>query len=428
MKKFALLYLAGAFLISNLKAQNIPHWWTEYSVLSDVQAKDGSPSTLGQLKHFLSKTVDYFNNSLDEKAGDELDQVLMEDWFLDNSNNNNVVTLGEFKRVAKLFYDRLLASHPPQFAGNGTDIAWDTRWLVDTSPFYSDADLGREESLPSLPLFGDSTVTSGYPDEGHYPWSIGDDDDDDESLLLNGQLKFAFSFELPNSLDQTPDQVISPDGSTNKEYRLYSPPNAGERALPLYVFLSGDGGYSGSPFFCRYGQYRAHLLNFRNANNANYDSMVSIIEKMAARRDVDEKRVYIIGYSRGGVALMDILNRRPDLVTVAWFFDPGISGLGLSDNPFRDRDWSLDTVTIEQSDFANRLKLNEVSVYLTPAQNTGNGSIWTRAELKRFYNLFTESGVECSYGILPRNHGISLSRGYNDLRYWKEMSKVSKTR
>lgn len=405
-----------SFIYSGIVTASNPYWWTTYDVLSLDEAEDDALATLGQVKYLVSKTELYFNDSYESGAA-EVSNLMQQSWFLDISNNNRVIAHGELKYISSVIYDKIFAEDPPDILGNGTDRSINTKWMVDASPFYDSEFL----------LSGGNFNKPINSNESIYPWSLASEDDLNNSPVTIGQLKFVFSFELASSFDTTASTTVIPGGDTLKEYQLYKPTIVGDEDRPLVVNLTGDGGYSGaSTRFSRRGQYESYVLSFRYANNFNFDFIIQTVEELIAIESIDPRRIYFTGYSRGGVALMDILNKRPDLCSVAWFIDPGISSLGLSDNPFRDRSWTATAATAEQIAFAKKLQANQVTVMLSPADRSGNSAIWTKAEMIEFYKLFYNNDVNVLYSVLPRNHGISVSRAVYDFRYWDHMFQTKK--
>ncbi|MDC0088085.1 hypothetical protein OAI07_00930 [Akkermansiaceae bacterium] len=420
MVKYLYTLVSCIFVLSGgVSMANTPYWWGEYGVLPKESSASTAIASVSHLKHLVEKTDLYFKKSYSSGSG-RVSAIMQESWFTDTSNNGEALTAGLLRYVGTVIYDKIAIENPPEIRGNGVDVSLNTKWMADASPFHQAKYL----------LSGGDVKTPINSDGVIYPWSPQFAKSADKSLVTMGRLRFTFTFELESSRDKSRWVTVVPEGQPFQEYKLYKPSDAnrGKGKLPLVVDLTGDGGYSGdSTRFARHGQYRAYVLAFKHANNTNIDFIIQKIEELISGESVDKKRIYVKGYSRGGVALMDLLHRRPDLVTVAWFVDPGISQLGLHDNPFRERTWTANNATSEQVVFAKKLKSNQVHVILSPAQaNRGGGALWSQQEMREFYRLFSKYGVDVKYSILPGNHGSSNAYAVYDFRYWSYMFQLSK--
>ncbi len=397
--------------VNQSSGANTPYWWGQYKVLAGDQSPGSATASIAHLKHLVAKTDSYFKASYPSGSG-RIAAIMKEPWYTDSSNNNQALKVGLLRDVSEVIYDKIAAESPPQVLKNGLDRALHTKWIVDASPFYQEKQL-RVGAKITKPIASGGVI---------YPWSPSFAKTSKNTKVTINRLKFTFSFELPSTRDRSVWVSHIPEGKPYNEYKLYTPANLGTGKLPLVVDLTGDGGYSGdSSLFSRYGHYRSYVLAFKNANNPLLDSIIEKIEEVIANGSVDPKRVYVKSYSRGGVLLMELLHKRPDLITVAWFVDPGISSLGLGDNPFRNREWDPLRPTRQQISFAKRLKSSQVNIILSPCQNTGNSAIWTAAEMLKFYQLFSNYGVNVKYSMLRGNHGFCNGDAIYDFRYWNYM-------
>jgi hypothetical protein len=145
-----------------------PTWWETRGVLtSGVPANDFAAANLGQLKQIATKAYDEIQLKVQGGAGVEL-STLVGSWRAPLPphvvrNDFAAVNIGQVKAIAKMFYDRLAlvaAYHGPPLA------------------------LGQR-----------------------YPWTEPTSDDDDFALANVGQVKFAFSFEVPNQVRTPPAQT-----------------------------------------------------------------------------------------------------------------------------------------------------------------------------------------------------------------------------
>lgn len=396
------------FLTSVVLAENTPYWWGRYGVLLKDKASGDAIASIGHIKHLVTKTSLYFKDAYPSGSA-EVTAMMNEPWFIDSSNDREALTVGRLRDVATVIFDEV--------ALNGADRLEHTKWIVDASPFFSPKQL-KSGAVMKGPIQSDGVI---------YPWAPKFASERSKTPVTMNRLKFTFAFELPFSRDKGVEKKVIPKGTPHQEYKFYRPLDLGEGRLPLVVYLTGDGGYVGNAArFSRNGHYRSYVLTFKNATNSNIDFMIERIEDTIRNEKVDPRRIYIKSFSRGGVALMDLLNRRPDLITVAWFVDPGVSQLGLRDNPFRDRSWSAGSPTPQQVVFAKKLKANGVYVILSPAQKQGNRSVWTRAEMRAFYRLFSQYGVRVKYSVLPGSHGASNGHALRDFRYWTYMFQCRK--
>lgn len=142
-----LLAIASGPILTPATAQ-APAWWASSGAVdSNLQADDYRPANIGQLKHMASKAAAELNSKLSGGAGAEINNLITS-WTQPAASGVTrddyaVLTQGQLKSMAKLFYDRLMA-----------------------------------EGYASI-----------------YPWTPGTGDDDSYAAVNLGQLKYVFSFD-----------------------------------------------------------------------------------------------------------------------------------------------------------------------------------------------------------------------------------------
>jgi len=444
MKK-SIYLIFGLFLLlfNSLKAGD-PYWWQEHGLNNSNESNDEALATIGQLKHVVDKTIDYLEVALVDNggAGTEVLALRNQSWFTSTSNSKIVPTIGQLKYAMAPIYDRLREAYPSEYfrygtSARGLDPAWNTRWMADISPFYSHEELSTALVLPRVPLLGSTPSTGVYSTVSHYPWTEQIEDNEDANLLTLGQLKFACSFETPASFD-TGTLTPLTTYSGNKRMFTYTPSDIQEsERLPLYIHFSGDSGGGNTPSslpnWASQGRNRAYVLYFESIGASSLESTFSLkealIETFIEENQVDTDRIYFSGFSRGGVILMDFLHRRPDLIAVAWFIDPGTPALGLSTNPLKSTagvGWTSAGATDEQTAFAQNIAQNNVRLILTMAEHRDNGGIVTLSEGLEYYKLFYENNVSILYSCNPWIHGTSANIVGYDRRYHRYISGISK--
>jgi regulator of chromosome condensation (RCC1) repeat-containing protein/Regulator of Chromosome Condensation (RCC1) repeat protein len=126
-----------------------PAWWSQHNVLvQNAVPDDYAPANQGQFKNIAAGAIAEMDEKLTGGAGEELHN-LASSWSIASPPTNDFapVNLGQLKRVAQPFYDRLIALG-----------------IVD-----------------------------------HYPWLGSSNLSDDFAVANIGQVKNLFSFEIPSS-------------------------------------------------------------------------------------------------------------------------------------------------------------------------------------------------------------------------------------
>jgi hypothetical protein len=167
MKKknlFSRLVLSG--LLVNSVIQGAPSWWSSRQVVnSNLSGDDFAIINQGQLKALAKKAYDELESKYANYggAGSELD-LLIQSWTTSlESDDFAAVTIGQVKKLSGKYYERLLS-------------------------------VGAISELPA--------------------WLNSVNGDDDYSAANIGQVKHAFSFEIPMVMPMTPTGSPNGEGSS----------------------------------------------------------------------------------------------------------------------------------------------------------------------------------------------------------------------
>lgn len=409
------------FALPLIGTSSVPYWWETYDVKLRNKKNGEELATYSDLKDAVEKTILYFNASFENGANEKVTSLPTGKWAQSKSSAKNF-KVKDLKKIATPLYDNLLEAHPRTLNKFGFETSWNTQWMMNVTPFYKVKQLIGAAKAPKSPR------KAVFNEESHYPW------DKEGKIIKNGSkvtidlLKYIFSFELPETKDKNERKIIEVVGDPIKEYRYYEPTNVKKsEKLPLYVFLTGDGDYGHDPTrWARQGKQRAFCIEVKHAVNQNINFIIDTIASFSKRPNVDAKRVYVLGFSRGGISIMDLINRRPDLIAVAWIMDPGSYTMALPDNPFKTPRWFQSDFTRAQKKFATKLKKHNVTVIISPASSYTIRAICTPEELVKIYTLLAKNGVKVYYGPLPRHHGPAQQAAFLDFRFWNFISSIRK--
>lgn len=170
MKKIFIFLICGLIVQAGAAStNNYPQWWQERGVVSsDTNAtpNDFALANQGQLKWIATQCAKEFESRLTNGAGSEIWDVVS---TFAHTNNNDVLNVGQLKKVVQPFYDRLYPE-----------------------------------------------TTNAYPAglAGRYPWSFPEGLRNDYAAVNIGQLKWVFSFDFDRAGLST-SAVFTVSGSVN---------------------------------------------------------------------------------------------------------------------------------------------------------------------------------------------------------------------
>ena len=143
---------AGFLLLSTVLSSAAPAWWVARHVTdTNAPVADFSPLIVGQLKWMATNAADELELRLPGGAGASVLDLIRN---FSGTDNYVTVNLGQLKRVAAPFYDRLITE------GYTTVYPWSG---ADTTNDYALANLGQLKHLFSFDLTGDQDA-DGLPD------------------------------------------------------------------------------------------------------------------------------------------------------------------------------------------------------------------------------------------------------------------------
>lgn len=149
----AVLVAVLALLIGTANAAD-PSWWTDRRVVDPARHKaDYAPALLGQLKWFATNACDEIEMILPGGAGTSVRNLVA---GFNTSSNYCPINLGQLKRVAKVFYDRLLE------VSYTNTYPWTINTTADDAD-YAVVNIGQLKTAFAFDLAGDADV-DGLPD------------------------------------------------------------------------------------------------------------------------------------------------------------------------------------------------------------------------------------------------------------------------
>ncbi len=381
-----------------------PYWWNERHA-DGVSAGygfpagmgddgDHSPAVRGHLKRAVAATIEYLDDSLEGGAGPLVSAFKKQRWFIDNNHNNEPLTFGQLKAVAKVFYDRIEEVYPSRRKVRTPDTKgwkasqWDTDWMVEDG--YEPIDTTLYPAGNRWAKANKEWRVVGV--DSPYPWPQNAKVNLDPKPATRGQLKAVFSFEFPLSV-----VTASPNGKTRRRVPfpyeverksseqtqeidyLYSPNlKQGEKAPLLIVFPGGPSSFLGQRSvnqgaflqWCKFGSSRAHCLIMGSSSSGIVTAIPEVIESVIHNKvpsistSVDQDRIYLYGYSYGTLTVSRLLDLAPDRYAGAF-----LSGTA---------DWGAGKWTPSQSDEvknAYATKIGHVPILFALGKSETNGSI-----------------------------------------------------
>src|SRR5436190_2187844 len=236
--RLLLIIVAVAFGVPWLLHAAAPQWWARRAVINPTKAADDfAVLNLGALKNLATGAFDEFEAHLPGHAGPVI-TALIKSWYeQDNgdfrrlggkrvplpADNYAAVNVGQLKRVAKPFYDRLIQ----------VGVVHTYPWLESTNPAddYAVANIGQAKQLFSFDPDLD-TDEDGLTDWAEYGYgtnaSESDSDDDgvsDAEEIARGTLPLSKDSDTDgmddgaelvlglNPMDPDTDDDDVPDGS-----------------------------------------------------------------------------------------------------------------------------------------------------------------------------------------------------------------------
>jgi hypothetical protein len=171
MKKLLIPLIFGLVLIQSGRAatNDYPQWWLDREVISsatNATPNDFSLANQGQLKWIAMQCAKEFESRLTNGAGSDIWGTVS---GFSHTNNNDVLNVGQLKKIVQPFYDRLYPE-----------------------------------------------MTNAYPQglPGKYPWSFPQGLRNDFAAVNIGQLKQVFSFDF-DRVGLSTSSVFSISGSVN---------------------------------------------------------------------------------------------------------------------------------------------------------------------------------------------------------------------
>ena len=193
-KRIAAAFCLISAVAVNTAAAAAPEWWTSPQPIFSGAPKDDAAATQGQVMYMAAKARERLEIVLEPFGGakDEINQLFT---GYDPAHNSTPATVGQVKFAASKFWKRLQQAGAP-----GIPVA------------------------PAWP----------YQRNGAMIWTQDQSDDADETLATLGQVKMAFSFDIPANAPPLQDYATGPGFSG----RFWNPVMSG--TLVASGIIAGD--------------------------------------------------------------------------------------------------------------------------------------------------------------------------------------------